>query len=132
MILEYLVPMHSKILYFLKEFILLISYGATAFYFIFQAGSLLFEYTFYRYLLFSSLFLTAITLVSIFGYFVSYLMVFEIALPCNDPFWIIMRIVGLGLSIISVIISMWINCKVNSIAEKLHIGEIKFRMCYLW
>ena len=132
MILEYLLPIQSKILYFIKEFVLLISYGATAFYFIFQAGALLFEYTFYRYLLYSSLSLTGLTLVSIFGYFVSHLIIFNKTLPCNDPFWMIIRTMGLGLSIISLIISMKINAKLNSISEKLHQGEIKFRMFYLW
>jgi hypothetical protein len=132
MILEYLVPKHSKILYFLKEFILLISYCATAYYFIFQAGTLLFEYTFYRYILYSSLFLTAISLVTIFVYFIANLLVFGESLPCNSIYWVIMRIIGLCLSILSIIISMWIHWKLIKISQKLHLGELKSRMFYLW
>jgi len=132
MILEYLLPFDSQILFFLKEFTLVISYCATAYYFIFQAGFILFEYTLYRYVLYGSLTLTAFSLVSLIIYYCATLLFANDPMPCNAPSWMIMRTLGLALSILCVLISLWIQIKVSKLSEKLNLAQLKNRITYLW
>ena len=132
MILQYFIPYYSGILYFIKEYILLLSYCATAYYFIFQASHLLFDSRFFRYLLNGSLILTGIGLSGIVLYFVAALVTDTNPMPCDSVTWVVMRVIGLTLSVLSLAISAWIQSKVNSIARHLDQHEMKDRVFYLW
>lgn len=132
MVLVYFLPFYSQIFFFIKEFSLLLTYSAVAYYFIFQAGFLLFEYTIYRYTLYGSLFLTALSLVILVLYFITTFFLFGESIPCDSPSWIIMRSLGLALSLLCITVSLWIHFKLSKLSKNLNLTQIKSRLNYLW
>lgn len=132
MVLVYFLPIYSQIFFFIKEFSLLLTYCAAAYYFIFEAGFLLFEYTIYRYTLYGSLFLSAFSLIILILYFLTTFLLLGQSIPCDSPSWIIMRSLGLALSLLCIIVSSWIHFKLSKISKNLNLTQMKTRLNYLW
>lgn len=132
MTLQYFIPYYSTVLFFIKEYILLLSYCATAYYFIFQASFLLIGSKVFKWLLNGSLIFNGISLGAILINFILELVAHMKPMPCDSMAWVIMRIVGLTLSLLSMAISAWIQLKINSIGHLLDKYELKDRIFYLW
>ena len=132
MIIEYFVTIDSKIFYFIKEYVLLITFCVTAYYFIFQAEFILEQYKLLRYLVYSSIFVSLLFFVIITLYFLFELALEDFGVPCNTFLWIMMRSLGLMMCILFIIMGTLIRKKINSIRGLLNEPELKTRMFYLW
>ena len=132
MILEYFIDYDSTLFYFIKEYLLLLSYSTASYYFIFQAYFLLTQSNSLKILVFSSAVISVsafVTITIIFGF---NLIVGFLEIPCDNYLWIIMRSLGLMMSTLFVFMGIMINKKINSIRSELNQTEVKSRLLFLW
>jgi hypothetical protein len=136
MIVEYFIPVHSTIIFFVKECVLLFTYCVTAYYFIFQAEFILAQNWYLRYLVFFSILVSIACFVTIIMFFI-----FELALSdpqnhtavtCDAFLWILMRSLGMMMTILFIVMGKLISNKLYGLSEMLNRKELRTRLIYLW
>ena len=132
MSLEYFLDYDSKLLYFIKEYLLLISYTVTSYYFIFQAYYMLIQSKSLQALVYFSLFVSILAFIIITIIFLFNLIVGFYGIPCNNYLWIIMRSLGMMMSCLFMFVGILISKKIKKIRKELNEAELKSRLLFLW
>ena len=132
MIIQYFVTTKSRLLYFIKEYFLLITYTITSYYFIFQAFFLLQESKLLKLVVWFSGIASVLTFTVVAIMFGFNLIMQKYSIPCNHDIYIIMRSLGLMMSTIFCFTGILISRKLKLISRELNQEEVRFRIIYLW
>ena len=129
----FLIGFMGPLLYFIKEFLLLLASSYTSYFFIFQAYGLLSNNKLVTYSLRCTIAAVAAILLIILLYpLIIFLLERNSDLECGKIIWMVMRGLGVFLSLVFVFLGVLINKKQEVMMMELNVQETKVRKLYLW